>query len=517
MPRNEFGDFQTPVELAQAVFSTLPSGPWGRLLEPTCGTGNFLQAAKSVDAGDVLGIEVQPQYAAAAEEHARVLRRNIFDLDLGSELSWQHDGPMLVVGNPPWVTNADLSRFSSSNRPIRTNIRKLRGIDAMTGASNFDIAEYIWLKLLIELQHHEPVISLLCKTHVARNVLGYCEQYDLPVAASALHRIDSRKWFETAVDACLFTVEVGNGPGNYMCDLYENFDDLLPTSRFGFLGGRLIADIPAYERSKRVEGVCPLEWRQGIKHDASSVMELVDDSGTPRMRNGQPVEVESEYLYPLFKGTDIFHGRTTELNKWMVVPQRTLGEDTSRLERVAPRLWGYLSENSAVLDGRKSSIYRNRPRFCVFGVGDYSFMRYKVAVSGLHKLVGFRVLGPIADKAAVLDDTCYFLPFDNSLDAAVVGGLLQSSVARDLLSALLFVDSKRPVTKKLLQRIDLRGVAQLAPVSEVVTLATQYLDNLAEYYSEADIEVRIKELSEEWSTGRESEEEGAARSNVPES
>ena len=27
------------------------------------------------------------------------------------------EGPLLVVGNPPWVTNADLGRWAAANRP----------------------------------------------------------------------------------------------------------------------------------------------------------------------------------------------------------------------------------------------------------------------------------------------------------------------------------------------------------------------------------------------------------------
>lgn len=73
----------------------------------------------------------------------------------------------------------------------------------------------------------------------------------------------------------------------------------------------------------------------------------------------------------------------------MIVPQRALGEDTSTLSSTAPALWAYLNAHSDVLDRRKSSIYRGRPRFSVFGIGRYSFAPWKVAVSGLHKAAAF--------------------------------------------------------------------------------------------------------------------------------
>lgn len=47
-----------------------------------------------------------------------IKQANIFDLDLQKDLTWQENGPLLVLGNPPWVTNAELSILESSNLPI---------------------------------------------------------------------------------------------------------------------------------------------------------------------------------------------------------------------------------------------------------------------------------------------------------------------------------------------------------------------------------------------------------------
>ncbi len=38
----------------------------------------------------------------------------------------------------------------------------------------------------------------------------------------------------------------------------------------------------------------------------------------------------------------------------------------------APKTWKYLLSHGEALDGRRSSIYQNRPRFSVFGIGRYS-------------------------------------------------------------------------------------------------------------------------------------------------
>ncbi|MDT3396410.1 SAM-dependent methyltransferase [Streptomyces sp. B1866] len=505
MPNNEFGDFQTPLPLARQVLEVLGGGrEWGRVLEPTCGTGNFLLAAtEAFPRAEVVGIEVQPDYAARSRTVCEVLQRNIFDLDLARDLAWKRDdAPILVVGNPPWVTNAQLAVLGSANRPVRANIRNLRGIDAMTGASNFDIAEYIWLKLIAELLEQEPVVAMLCKTQVARNVLSFCADNRWPVKRSAVHHIDAKRWFGAMVDACLFTVEVARHAENYTCEVYPSLDAPAPDRRMGVVEGRLVADVDAYERSRHADGTCPLEWRQGVKHDASRVMELRQEGGDeangPVTKDGEPVDVEEDYLFPLLKSTDVFRGRVASLSKWMVVPQRRLSDDTAALATTAPRLWSYLRRNAAALDGRKSSIYRGRPRFCVFGLGDYTFAPYKVAISGLHKSLEFRAVGPLAGRPVVFDDTCYFLSFADGVACAVVSALLSSAGARELLSAMVFTDAKRPVTKRLLQRIDLAALLRGSDPEALADAALTQSATLGLRPTREDVRRGIAALRDAW-------------------
>ncbi len=59
--------------------------------------------------------------------------------------------------------------------PVRINARRARGLDAMTGGSNFDLAEAVWIKLIRELASERPTIALLCKTSVARALLRAVE------------------------------------------------------------------------------------------------------------------------------------------------------------------------------------------------------------------------------------------------------------------------------------------------------------------------------------------------------
>ncbi|OZC89893.1 SAM-dependent methyltransferase [Rhodococcus sp. 06-412-2C] len=461
MPNNEFGDFQTPIELARALVNTLPRRKWTRVLEPTCGVGNFLSVmARSHPEAERVGIEVQPEYASSASQFGRIITASIFDFDLARDVDWTSEpGPTLVIGNPPWVTNSQLSVLDSANRPTRANTKNARGIDAITGSSNFDIAEYIWIKLLTEFSDRPVTIAMICKTQVARNVLLHCAQQQLPVTGSSLRIIDAKKWFDAGVDACWFTVELGPGEADYTAQTYPSIDVSQPDYRLGVVDGQLVANVDAYQRSKQFDGASPLTWRQGIKHDAAGVMELIENNG-PRNKLGIGVDIEPDYLFPLFKCTDVYRDKLDSASRWMIVPQSHTGDDTELLAPTAPKLWKYLTDNAAALDGRKSSIYRNRARFCIFGVGPYTFAPYKIAISGFHKIPQFRMVGPYDGKPAVFDDATYLLPFEDPASCAVAHALLTGPEATDLIAALAFWDSKRPVTKKLLQRIDLSAIAR---------------------------------------------------------
>jgi hypothetical protein len=500
LPNNEFGDFQTPAELARRIVELLGTSHWDRVLEPTCGTGHFLEASSALHPREMLGLERQKKYAERARRFAPVVQEDIFEIDLGRDLPWNDQtGSLLVVGNPPWVTNSQLSQLGSTNVPEKRNIRHLRGIDAMTGSSNFDIAEYIWLKLITDLHRQEPTIALLCKTIVARNVLSYAAQHKLPIGDAALYVIDAKEWFGVSVDACLFVVTLRQGTENYTCRCYPSLYATVDDRTIGVVDGRMVSDTVAYEETRCIDGVSPVEWRQGIKHDASGVMELLFDGRSLRTKTGEELNLESECIYPMLKGTDVFRGRTVASERRMLVPHRSLQDDPSELASRAPAVWSYLTRNGSTMDGRKSSIYRNRSRFSIFGVGEYSFAPFKVAVSGLHKEARFRAVGPIGDTPVVFDDTCYFIPAASALQAVGLSAALNSSTCQRAIESIAFWDAKRPITKKLLQRIDLLAVARGTRRAELQALAEAAMEQeLHLPVPGAKVLVGLDEVLAEW-------------------
>ncbi len=479
----DFGDFQTPPALVTAILRLLgPVGNrWPRVLEPTCGTGNFISGLLQLDERpkEIQGLEQQDSHVREAERVAlgvpavRICIRtaNIFQVDLRKDVHWVESGPLLVLGNPPWVTNAELGSLDSTNLPPKTNQRKLRGIDALTGESNFDLAEHIWIKILTELGTERPTIAMLCKTTVARNVLRFAHENGVPVHTASLHKIDAKKWFRATVEACLLIVRVGSAVGPFEAQVYPDLTFAGAISAVSVQGDSLVWDRGRYNRSSAIEGSCSLGWRQGIKHDAAKVMELTDSDETLRNRLGETVQVESAYVYPLLKGSDLFNGREASPRFSVIVTQNHLAENTEELQEKAPKLWAYLRSHEDFFTKRRSSVYVGRSRFCMFGVGEYAFAEYKVAIAGFYHTPRFRALGPRQGRPVMLDDTCYFVVCRSAEHAALVVSLLNDPISESFLKSMIFPDAKRPVTKGLLKRIDL---CKLLDLADSQTLRSRY-------------------------------------------
>jgi hypothetical protein len=465
----DLGDFQTPLPLVEAVLDCLAKTGkyWTRVLEPTCGQGNFIRGLLRLDARpqEIVGIEIQHNYVKNAQNivsqadgaMACIRQANIFELDLRHDLSWEKQGPLLVIGNPPWVTNAELGVLDSLNAPVKTNFKHLNGLDALTGSSNFDIAEYILLKLIRELVSEQPTIALLCKTSVARNVLQFAYTANLPISRASLRKFDSQKYFGVSVDACLFYLEVGTDIRQYQAEIYEDLQALEPQAVIGINGGKFVSDVASNQIFSFADGVCPLTWRQGIKHDAAFIVELTYTSdGKLYNKLNEAVDVEAAFLYPLLKSSDLGGVEREKPKRAVILTQKQLGEDTSRLKAEAPKLWKYLTQHQEVFDKRKSSIYTNRSTFAMFGIGQYTFSPYKVAISGMYKSLKFRTIGSREHKPVVFDDTCYFIGCASAIQAALITSILNDSLCLGLINSIVFLDAKRPITKKLLQRIDLQ-------------------------------------------------------------
>jgi hypothetical protein len=463
-----YGDFQTPLDLAEAICRQLDGFAPSTIIEPTCGTGTILAAAvkRFPKARLVRGFDIDAGYVAQARERlaqpgkrVRIDLRvdDFFETDWRSVLS-QCAEPILIVGNPPWVTNAALGRLASGNHPRKENRQRLAGIEALTGKSNFDVSEWIILRLLEAAAGRKATLAMLCKTAVAQKVLTHAWKAGLPIEESAVRPIDAAKFFGARVDACLFVCRLGHRAAAQECPVFEDIGGSRATHTFGLRDGRLVADVLAYDRVRHLVGG-KNRWRSGVKHDCAAVFEFRQEESSFRNGLGEIADLERRHLFPLLKSSHVAAGKAAEPCRKILVPQRRVGQETESLATRAPKTWRYLLRHADRLDRRASSVYRNQPRFSIFGVGPYTFCKWKVMVSGLYKSWHFVAVGPVNGRAVLCDDTCYFLPCRSATEARRRATLLNSERGREFFSALVFNRSKRPLTAEVLNLLDLDALA----------------------------------------------------------
>ena len=472
--KTAFGDFQTPRDLAQVCCEIVRKqfGDVAAVVEPTCGLGAFvLSACQIFPNAQVVGYEINDSYLRRtrraiksqvdASKEPVIRKQNFFAAEWNS-IRDKFDGSVLFLGNPPWVTNSQLGILNHDNLPKKSNKDGSRGIDAMTGRSNFDISESIVLTLLDCMRDDKDCLAMLIKTATARKVIASHWQRNRAFAHASIRRIDSSAHFDVNVDACLLMLapSAAAKQKSIVCWSSDSIDRPASSVAFGWHDSKLVACPKLARQTDFLVGEVDASWRSGIKHDAARVLELSYVDGELSTRSGQIVDVEPEVLYPLAKGADVANERTGCPSRRLLVTQHSLAESSNDLATKYPKAYRYLMDHQSVFASRKSSIYRGRDQFALFGIGPYTFQPWKIAICGLYKRLQFTLLGPVKGRPVVTDDTCYSLSFDKKSEAAFVLRLLQSDLATDFFEARIFWDAKRPITAALLKQLSLSRLAK---------------------------------------------------------
>lgn len=468
--KEEYGDWQTNSVLARQITQLVAQSFQPQvIIEPTCGKGNFVLAALDTfdTIEDVYAVEIYKPYLQILEQEIQkryadgrltkeirfhLIHSNVFDVDWNNIKSQIGNKYTLVIGNPPWVTNSELSRIDSSNLPEKTNFKQVKGISAITGKGNFDIAEYICYDVFKAFAAESAYFAILLKNSVIKQICYSQKKMQLPITSLRQYKIDAKKEFGASVEASLLTCS--SGKPEYVCEVYDLYTGLF-ASRFGWEGNRFVANIEAYKRTAHIDGVSQVEWWSGVKHDCQPVVELTRHEDGFYNQLGEKVDIEDTCIYPYVKSSDIKGETPTDTNRYVIITQHRTSENTERLQISAPKTYEYLLRHQAYFDKRKSVIYKNRPQFAMFGIGDYTFKPYKIVVSGLYKEPRFTLFKPIEGKCVVPDDTCYQIGFSSLQEAQSVWQILNNGEVRDFVKSISFSDAKRTITKDVLMRINL--------------------------------------------------------------
>jgi hypothetical protein len=203
--RIEYGDFQTPDDLARAVCARLQTAGIRPdvIVEPTCGIGSFiLSAAESFpEARRIFGFEINHEYldilrhridGNPVSDRVELQQSDFFTTNWKARFD-NMSGGILMIGNLPWVTNSGQGVIGRNNLPEKSNFLGHKGFDAISGKANFDISEWMLLDVLRQLQGRVADVAMLVKTSVARKVLAWAKRRRDAIYDAFLTSIDAKK------------------------------------------------------------------------------------------------------------------------------------------------------------------------------------------------------------------------------------------------------------------------------------------------------------------------------------
>ena len=465
--KKEYGDYQTPQyfadKIAEYVHDKLKLEP-DLIIEPTCGVGNFIKACrKYYPTTSIIGIDINRDYLEEIEytPNLRLYHGNIFDFDYDS-IKKEPNSNYLIIGNPPWATNSNLSRYESDNLPDKHNYKHLEFFHAITGESNFDISENIILSVIYEFKESKASMIFLCKYKVACNIFEYLVNKNVEVSDIHIIKFNSMKVFKADTSSCILVIRFNDEKKVHSTCIVHDMDKEDVKYNIGIVNNRFYSNM---NNLVDIDGECPFEWRQGIKHDCVRVMELKRVNGKYKNKKDDTVIIEEDLVYPLLKSSNLKEAIITGSNLSVIITQHEIKEDTTYIKETLPLTWNYLRDNRELFEKRKSSIYNHCPDYSIFGVGEYTFRKYKVAISGFYQKGLFTLA--YADKAVMLDDTCYYLSFDDYDMAYVTMLVLNSRPVKRFLKSIIVPDSKRPYTKNVLKRIDIKKAVDMLNLDDL--------------------------------------------------
>jgi hypothetical protein len=77
----------------------------------------------------------------------------------------------------------------------------------------------------------------------------------------------------------------------------------------------------------------------------------------------------------------------------------------------------------------------------------------------MYKNIQFNLIDFYENKTILLDDTCYFISFENKEKAEFIYKLLTSDISKIFINSIIFQDNKRIITASILNRINFKNLA----------------------------------------------------------
>ena len=215
-------------------------------------------------------------------------------------------------------------------------------------------------------------------------------------------------------------------------------------------------------------GGCSYSIRHGAKDDLKSVFEI---------SYSKFKEIEQDFVYPYLKSKDIVRWGTLSYS-YRIIPQKKSGENNEIfLQNDLPMTYKYLLANRQALEKRKSTWLKTGPFYSVFGVGKYTWSKYKVAWCRLGFRPEFCVISTendsiLGEKTLIPGDHFMFIPFDKEKEAHAICALLNSTPYIKTLGGISH-KSKSALSKKVVSSLSLPQFSDIGPGKRLANLSLQ--------------------------------------------
>ncbi len=148
-------------------------------------------------------------------------------------------------------------------------------------------------------------------------------------------------------------------------------------------------------------------------------------------------KIEKELLYPLLRGRDIARWNAAPSLHILMVqdPQKRVGYSEEWLQDMAPLTFAWLKQFKKELLERKSSVVPKDPFYSMYGIGETTFIPFKVVWSEIAHTLNAAVISSVMDKylderVTVPDHTAVFIPAKTEPEAHYLCALLNSTPAQ---------------------------------------------------------------------------------------
>jgi len=147
-------------------------------------------------------------------------------------------------------------------------------------------------------------------------------------------------------------------------------------------------------------------------------------------------DLEKDLIFPLIKPRDAKRWGIATY-QYMLVPQKKAGENNESDMRInQPKTYAFLNSFKKELATRKSKWFygEEKPFYSLFGIGEYTFQKYKIVWCCMSYQPNFSVVSEIKDdligkKTMIPDNTIGYISVDNKKEAHYICSLLNSNKA----------------------------------------------------------------------------------------